>query len=304
MEPRAGAARRAWLVVGLLANLGTLGYFKYYEFFTESLVRLLSPFGLEPHGLVKTVALPIAISFFTFQGLSYLIDVYRGDERTYSLLDVSLFLAFFPQLVAGPIVRTSEFMPELHSRRNPDGVDVARGASDWSRPDQKGGDRIVDGTTGRSGVCRTRRLHGIHGVCGDPGLRRPDLRRFLRLHRHCHWRGVVAGLSLPRQLRPSLCVEQYSRLLASLAHDAVALVARLSLYSAGGQPGRPGTPVPQPHLDHGARRTLAWRQRHVHRVGPLPGAWPGGRAVDEGPPPRGSTAVGRGASRGFSAVRR
>jgi alginate O-acetyltransferase complex protein AlgI len=126
MEPRAGAARRAWLVVGLLANLGTLGYFKYYEFFTESLVRLLSPFGLEPHGLVKTVALPIAISFFTFQGLSYLIDVYRGDERTYSLLDVSLFLAFFPQLVAGPIVRTSEFMPELHSRRNPDGVDVAR----------------------------------------------------------------------------------------------------------------------------------------------------------------------------------
>ncbi len=126
MEPRAGAARRAWLVVGLAANLGTLGYFKYYEFFSESLVRMLSPFGLEPHGLVKSVALPVAISFFTFQGISYIVDVFRGDERTFSLLDVSLYLAFFPQLVAGPIVRTSEFMPELHHRRNPDGVDVAR----------------------------------------------------------------------------------------------------------------------------------------------------------------------------------
>lgn len=126
MEPRAGAARRAWLIVGLVANLGTLGYFKYYEFFTESLVRMLSPFGMEPHGLVKTVALPVAISFFTFQGISYIVDVFRGDERTFSLLEVSLYLAFFPQLVAGPIVRTTEFMPQLHQRRNPDGVDVAR----------------------------------------------------------------------------------------------------------------------------------------------------------------------------------
>lgn len=126
IEPRAGASRRAWLVVGLVANLGTLAYFKYYEFFTESLVRMLSPFGLEPHGLVKTVALPVAISFFTFQGISYIVDVFRGDERTYSALDVGVYLAFFPQLVAGPIVRTSEFMPELHHRRNPDGVDVAR----------------------------------------------------------------------------------------------------------------------------------------------------------------------------------
>ena len=126
MEPRYGAARRAWLVVGLAANLGTLGYFKYYEFFSESLVRMLSPFGLEPHGLVKSVALPVAISFFTFQGISYIVDVFRGDERTFSVLDVSLYLAFFPQLVAGPIVRTSEFMPELHHRRNPDGIDVAR----------------------------------------------------------------------------------------------------------------------------------------------------------------------------------
>lgn len=126
MEPRDGAARRAWLVVGLAANLGTLGYFKYYEFFSESLVRMLSPFGLEPHGLVKSVALPVAISFFTFQGISYIVDVFRGDERTFSVLDVSLYLAFFPQLVAGPIVRTSEFMPELHHRRNPDGIDVAR----------------------------------------------------------------------------------------------------------------------------------------------------------------------------------
>ncbi|MEZ5382894.1 MAG: MBOAT family protein [Microthrixaceae bacterium] len=126
MEPRNGASRRAWLVVGLAANLGTLGYFKYYEFFSESLVRLLSPFGLEPHGLVRSVALPVAISFFTFQGISYIVDVFRGDERSYSLLDVTLYLAFFPQLVAGPIVRTSEFMPELHHRRNPDAVDVAR----------------------------------------------------------------------------------------------------------------------------------------------------------------------------------
>lgn len=119
-------ARRAWLIVGLVFNLGLLGYFKYWNFFTDGLVALLKPLGLAPTGLLADVGLPIAISFFTFQGISYIVDVYRREIEPYALMEVALYLAFFPHLVAGPIVRAQEFVPQLRRRRNPQGVDVSR----------------------------------------------------------------------------------------------------------------------------------------------------------------------------------
>ncbi|MEQ9519905.1 MAG: MBOAT family protein [Parvibaculum sp.] len=103
-------------IVGLavIANLGVLGFFKYYGFFLTSLDELLVTLGLERDLPFLEVILPVGISFFTFQGISYVVDVYRREvaaER--SLLDVCLYISFFPQLVAGPIVRAHEFMPQL-----------------------------------------------------------------------------------------------------------------------------------------------------------------------------------------------
>ncbi len=106
------ASRRRWLLVSLVANLGVLGFFKYFDFFIESAAGWLAPLGV--HTGTLDIILPVGISFYTFQTLSYTIDVYRGKIRpAESLLRFSLYVAFFPQLVAGPIVRASELLPQF-----------------------------------------------------------------------------------------------------------------------------------------------------------------------------------------------
>lgn len=110
--------KKAWLVASLTTNLGILGFFKYYGFFAENLNALLATVGLDTSMAVLDVILPIGISFYTFQTLSYTIDVYRGridpvDDPT----DFALFVAFFPQLVAGPIERASHLIPQIRRPR-------------------------------------------------------------------------------------------------------------------------------------------------------------------------------------------
>jgi len=106
--------RKLLLIVSLVGNLGILGVFKYYGFFVENIDTLLQLFGLHPSLPALKVILPVGISFYTFQSMSYTIDIYRGDlEPRKSLMEFALFVAFFPQLVAGPIVRAREFLPQL-----------------------------------------------------------------------------------------------------------------------------------------------------------------------------------------------
>ena len=106
------AVRRAWLWLGVGSGLGALAFFKYFNFFVESFNALLAPTGLRLGTLA--IVLPVGISFYTFQALSYTIDVYRGRlERSRNLRDFALFVSFFPQLVAGPIVRAADFLPQL-----------------------------------------------------------------------------------------------------------------------------------------------------------------------------------------------
>lgn len=108
--------RRVWITLALAVSLGALGFFKYYNFFIDSLNLLVSRWGWSLGSL--RIILPVGISFFTFQTLSYTLDVYRGELKTCrSLTDFALFVAFFPQLVAGPIVRASEFLPQLETPR-------------------------------------------------------------------------------------------------------------------------------------------------------------------------------------------
>ncbi len=112
-ESRAGARKRL-LLASLTLNLGLLAVFKYFNFFLDSGIRFLSLLGIPAHPQTLAIVLPVGISFYTFQTLSYSIDVYRGQLRpTRSPLDFALFVAFFPQLVAGPIVRARDFLPQL-----------------------------------------------------------------------------------------------------------------------------------------------------------------------------------------------
>ena len=111
--------RNALLWVSLVTNLGVLGLFKYYGFFSQSVADLLGSLGVAAHLPTLNLLLPVGISFYTFQSMSYTIDVWRGQRPAEtSLVHFTTYVAFFPQLVAGPIVRVSELMPQLKSPPN------------------------------------------------------------------------------------------------------------------------------------------------------------------------------------------
>ena len=125
--------RKRWMFLSIGVNLGLLGVFKYFDFFTGSLVALVHQFspGVFPdqgNSLLLNVILPVGISFYTFQTMSYTIDVYRGQikaERNF--LDFALFVCFFPQLVAGPIERAGDLLPQFKRERKFDLENLQKG---------------------------------------------------------------------------------------------------------------------------------------------------------------------------------
>ena len=112
-----GRRRVAFVAGAVTVDLAVLGYFKYAGFFASSLVNALGSLGVNPPVPLIQVALPVGISFFTFQAISYVVDVHRRVIQPGKALDVAVFLAFFPHVVAGPIVRASEFLPQLRPNR-------------------------------------------------------------------------------------------------------------------------------------------------------------------------------------------
>jgi len=127
-KTEAPGRRRILLLLSLMTNLGLLGFFKYGGFFLENFIRLVGLLGVQFSPVDLGIILPVGISFYTFQTLSYTIDVYRGQMRPWpSFLDFALFVTFFPQLVAGPIVRAREFLPQLVRERRAKGHEFAWG---------------------------------------------------------------------------------------------------------------------------------------------------------------------------------
>lgn len=125
---RSSLGRKAWLLVSLCGNLGMLGYFKYADFLGANLAGLGQLLGFDTHWAYRNLILPAGISFYTFQTLSYSISVYRRQmaaER--DLLVFSLYVSFFPQLVAGPIERATNLLPQLKRHLTPTTEDVRHG---------------------------------------------------------------------------------------------------------------------------------------------------------------------------------
>lgn len=122
------ATRNVFLLLSLVANLGLLGFFKYGDFLLSNCTSLLTALGFHYQAQPMGIVLPVGISFYTFQTLSYSIDVYRRRmEPWQSPLDFALFVSFFPQLVAGPIVRASEFLPQCRTPRRASGQQLSWG---------------------------------------------------------------------------------------------------------------------------------------------------------------------------------
>ncbi len=104
-------SRRPYLILGLLFNVGLIFYFKYYNFFLQNLND-----AFKTDFVLRTIVLPLGISFFTFQQISFIVDAYKGEAVGYSFLEYALFVSFFPQLVAGPIVLHSELIPQFRDK--------------------------------------------------------------------------------------------------------------------------------------------------------------------------------------------
>ncbi|MBF4507121.1 MBOAT family protein [Flavobacterium sp. JLP] len=111
-------SRKFWFWLSILVNLGFLGIFKYYNFFASSFAELLSSAGFKASPILLNVILPVGISFYTFHGLSYVIDIYyKRIKAEYNFVDYSLFVSYFPLLVAGPIERATHLLPEIKIKR-------------------------------------------------------------------------------------------------------------------------------------------------------------------------------------------
>ncbi len=109
-----GPARRTALVISLVCNLGMLGFFKYFNFFSASTARMFALVGWDFDPFTANVLLPVGISFYTFMTISYVVDVYRREiEPQRRFVDFALFVAYFPHLVAGPILRASLLLPQI-----------------------------------------------------------------------------------------------------------------------------------------------------------------------------------------------
>ena len=121
---------RKWFTAGgVVFDLGILAVFKYYGFFVTDVSDVLDSIGLGMPLPLVTIALPVGVSFFSFQAVTYVVDTKRRQTEPASLLDAAIYLSFFPHLVAGPIVRASEFLPQLKKPRDPDRVAVGAGLS-------------------------------------------------------------------------------------------------------------------------------------------------------------------------------
>jgi alginate O-acetyltransferase complex protein AlgI len=157
---RSPRARRVLLLVSIGTNLSVLGYFKYAGFFVESLAALLGSIGFHPSFPTLQIIVPVGISFYTFRSLTYTIDIYREQLHPVSSpLDYAVFLAFFPLLGAGPIVRARDLLPKLSTDRRFSPADLDSGAT-----------RFVLGLAKKVFVADTLGAHLVDPVFAQPGM--------------------------------------------------------------------------------------------------------------------------------------
>ena len=112
-------SRRVWLLISVVVNLGFLGFFKYYNFFVESFAEVMNSVGFRPDIWTLNIILPVGISFYTFHGMSYVFDIYNKKVvPRKSFVNYSVFVSYFPLLVAGPIERATHLLPQVESPRH------------------------------------------------------------------------------------------------------------------------------------------------------------------------------------------
>lgn len=264
----AGRKKKIICAVSIFVSLSLLLYFKYANFFVENINALLGLAHREPIPWMK-VALPIGISFFTFQSITYTIDVYRGTASpSKKLTDYVLYIMMFPQLIAGPIVKYNSVAQQLVERKVTT-EDFVTGFY-----------RFVIGLAKKSAdsqhVGQKRRCHFRHelrrfvvgnGLDWHTFLYLADLFRFFWLFRHGHRFGKDDGIPFPGELQQPVYQPEHQRVLAPLAHDFGRFYERVPLHSAGRQPLLEGKNVSESGHRFPVFRILAWRRLEFRPLG-------------------------------------
>ena len=236
--------------------------------------------------LAATIILPVGISFYTFMAISYVVDTYRGDFVPTTLEKFAVYLSFFPHLVAGPIVRPGELIPQFDEPRNPRRVDTSRAFY-----------LIATGLFKKVVIANYLAANIVDQVFGAPG-QHSSLEILIGIYAYAvqiyadfsGYTDIAIGLALllgftfPPQLRLAVRRHLAAGLLAPLAHDPLALPARLPLHPARRQPQGQGDHLPQPDADDADRGPLARRGLDVRRLGRDPRGRARRRALAQGPP--------------------
>ena len=231
--------RRLLLAVSVLVNLGILGFFKYGEFLLDNWLALLATFGLAYEPPTWSIVLPVGISFYTFQTMAYSLDIYlRRAAPSKSFLDFALFVTFFPQLVAGPIVRPTHLIPQFAEPRKANGAQMTWGLGLLTLGlFQKV--VIADGALAPAADAAfgaTDALTPLDAWLGTLAFSGQIFSDFAGYSTAAIGVALTLGFSLPNNFRFSVRGDRVLGLLASLAHQLIDVVARLSLYPARRQP--------------------------------------------------------------------
>ena len=266
---RSPRGRTAIMAAAVAADLALLGLFKYYDFFVQDAARALDAINLGMPLPLLSLALPVGISFFVFQAISYVVDVKRGLLEPAATVDFAIYLSFFPHLVAGPIVRAREFLPQLAAPRDPRDVAVGAGvvliavglvkkvvlADFLARADR------------RPGLRRARAYHTPDSLLAAYAYAAQIYCDFSGYTDIAIGLALLMGFVFPQNFTAPYRVDELPRVLAALAHHAVALAARLPLHPARRQPRRPLADAAQPDAHDAARRPVARRGLDVRAVG-------------------------------------
>ena len=238
--------RKPLLGVSIAVNLVILGFFKYFNFFLDSAMDLLAWIGVTPHVSTLSIILPVGISFYTFQNMSYTIDVYRKNLPVEKdLLVYATYVAIFPQLVAGPIVRASTLLPQLHTEPRITWHDLLVGF-EWILWGYVLKLCLADNAAPfvETAFAQPHLASSLHLLVAVPAFAFQIYGDFARLLPHRHWPGAPAGARVRPQFRYALFRHELSQLLAALAYLLVDLAARLSLHPARGESGGPLAGMP------------------------------------------------------------
>jgi hypothetical protein len=269
IEAREVGSRRLALAIAVTFNVTLLGIFKYFNFFVASFAAL---FGLPETNLALNVLLPVGISFFTFEGIAYVTDVYRRDlHAVRGPVDFALFVSFFPHLVAGPIIRPANFFPQTEMPPIFAAMDVNWGLvqilkglikkivfADFFGP-------IADACfTGRPYQGMT--VAPLFGLLAFSFQIYFDFAGYTDIARGC---AALLGYKFPPNFERPYLAHQYRRVLEALAHFAFELAEGLSLYPARRQPPRRRAHLSQHDYRHGPRWPMAWGQLELPNLGSL-----------------------------------